>query len=167
MAAPRPRKPTFLQAFIIQILKLWDSTPFRWYRLPVWTLLPVIYPALRRYVLAINLIEIEQLDDTPLANRVRKTKIPLAANQMPMTRLDDAWGNDVEHPGAGSTGATIGRNMAEVPRALRGAAADPHPQLVAQKAAREPPHAREPYWLPARRHAAQRPRCNLDPDHDP
>jgi Animal haem peroxidase len=133
MPAPGPRKPTFLQALIIRFLKLWDSTPFRWYSLPIWTLLPMIYPLLRREVLTINLIEIEQPNDTPLAKRLKKTKVPLAADQTPTTRLADAWGNDVEHPGAGSTGATIGRNMAEVPRALRRPAADPHPQLVAQK----------------------------------
>jgi hypothetical protein len=133
MPAPAPRKPTALERLIICFLKLWDSTPFPWHKLPAWTVLPFMYPILRRMVLDINLIDVAQPHHTPLAERLERTQTPLSAEETPMTRVADGWGDDIEHPGAGNTGATIGRNMDQVPRALRCPGGNPHPQLVAQK----------------------------------
>ena len=109
-----PRKPTLVQSLIIVVLKLWDRTPLTWYRLPTWTILPLVYLYLRRQVLILNLIDVPQPRDTPLGKRLQDTRVPLAPEDTPMVREADGWGNERAAPGAGNMGATIGRNISQV-----------------------------------------------------
>lgn len=70
------------------------------------------------YIFHATLLQVPQPPNTALARRIEETpNIP--ADQRPLYRTDDGFGNDAENPGAGAEGATIGRNMPIVPESAR------------------------------------------------
>jgi hypothetical protein len=77
MASPsKPHKPSLVNDLVAAALKLWDKSPLPWYRLPTWTILPLIYLLLRRTLLnARNLVEVPQPKDTTLGKRLTATDV--------------------------------------------------------------------------------------------
>jgi hypothetical protein len=109
-ASLEERKPAPLQRLAISAIHFSEIVHLPWYKWPNFTVVPFVYLLIRRRLLTLNLIDVPQPPNTPLAERLRLTPT-LRDEDRPLFRTDDAWGNDGQHPGAGSYRATIGRNM--------------------------------------------------------
>lgn len=132
-----PNKPNAIQKVILVLLNTSDRV-LPWYKLPQWTVLPFIYLYLRRRMMRLNLLDVPQ----PPGTTPTDPPATLPDSERPLYRAANGYGNDGADAYAGTTGATIGRNLPEIAEASRETMAYPEPQLVAQKllARRAGPH---------------------------
>lgn len=91
--------------------------------------MPFVYLYFRRRMMRINLIDVPQ----PPGTTPSDPPATIPDSDRPLYRAANGYGNNGADAYAGTSGATVGRNLPVVPEESRHAMGSPAPQLVAQR----------------------------------